>query len=84
MLNVLESRPCDPFAHLLGRLEDRFVNELVYFALLDSEMILFDDFKVDAVQLFNNSICIRLIVQEADVNFLADVIDRLCVQRIVH
>ena len=73
----MQLRPLqDREAHL-----ERLVDELVDFAQLDSEQILREDFKVDAVRLFGESIRLRLIVQEADVGSLADVLDRLAIER---
>lgn len=62
----------------------RLVNMLIYYAQLDSEQILRENFKVDDVQHFGESIRVRLIVQEADVGTLDDVFDCLAVRRVVH
>ena len=73
----------------LGPLQDgkayleRLVDELVYFAQLDSEQIFREDL-VDAVRLFGESIRLCLIVQEADVGSLADVLYRLAIGRVIH
>ena len=69
-LRLLEDRE----AHL-----ERLDNELVDFTQLDTVQLLRKDLKIDAVRIFGESICLRLIVQKSDVNSFADVLDCLAV-----
>ena len=62
----------------------RLGDELVDFAQIYSEQIFREDLEVDAVRLFGESIRLCLIVQEADVGSLADVLDRLAIGRVIH
>ena len=76
----MQLRPLqDREAHL-----ERLVDELIDFAQLYSEQIFREDLEVDAVRLFSESIRLCLIVKEADVGSLADVLDRLAIGRVIH
>ena len=76
----MQLRPLQDREANLERLDD----DLVDFAQLDSEQILHKDFEIVAVRLFGESILLCLIVQEADVGLLADVLDHLAIRRFIH